>query len=97
MFKSKRLYVNVAVFGLFLFVPIAPWYASFAIAAIAAWYMPGYYELIALGFLMDMAYESAAASSVFSQSFALPLTVLAVCLVFGLEALKKRIRSRHSF
>ena len=92
MFKSKRLYINSIVFGSFLFMPIVPWYLPFAIAGMTAWYMT-YYEFIALGFLMDIAYGSASNFSLFSHHFPLPLTVLAMAILFIFETLKKRIRT----
>lgn len=92
MFRSKRLYVNIVVFGGFLFVPILPWYVSFAVAGMVAWYMT-YYELILLSFLMDIAYGSAYNFSLFSRHFPLPLTFLAIAILFAFEALRKRIRT----
>jgi hypothetical protein len=92
MFRSKRLYVNIAVFGIFFFVPILPWYIPFLIAAFAAWFFK-YYELVALGFLMDVAYDSSHFFSLFSHSFPLPFTVFSLILVLILPNIRSRFRS----
>ncbi len=91
MFKSKRSYVNILVFGSFLFLPMVPWWVPFIIGIVAAWYF-NYYELMLLAFLMDIAYGSAYFFSFFSFGFALPFTVLAAAIILVLETLKKRIR-----
>jgi hypothetical protein len=57
MFKSKRTFVNIAIFGSFLILPFLPWYVPFACAIVASWYF-SYYEFIFLGFLMDIFFAS---------------------------------------
>lgn len=91
MLRSKRLYANLIIFGIFLFVPISPWYLPFFLGIIAAWYM-SYYELILLGFLMDVAYGSVHFFTAFSPRFAIPLTVLSAAVLALLHIIKKRIR-----
>lgn len=91
MLRSKRLYVNILVFGLFLLVPACSWYVPFLIACVALWYM-GYYELIILGFLMDIAYSSGSFASLFSHSVALPFTILAALLVYAVSTIQRQMR-----
>ncbi len=67
MFKSKRTFVNIAIFGAFLFIPFLPWYVPFAGAIIASWYF-SYYEFLLLGFLMDVFFASSHMSIV-GESF----------------------------
>ena len=92
MFRSRRLYANVVIFGSFLFLPMVPWYVPFVLGAIAAWHV-AYYELIALGFLMDVAYGSTYFFNPFSWHFPLPFTLLGIILVLGLRAIKRRVRT----
>lgn len=91
MLRSKRLYVNILVFGLFLLMPACPWYVPFIIACIALWYL-GYYEIILLGFLIDIAYASASFFSVFSHYVALPFTILAAILVYAVSTIQRQMR-----
>lgn len=92
MLRSRRLYANIFVFGTFFFVPLCPWYVTFLLGAVSAWYVD-YYELIFLGFLMDIAYGSSRFFSIFSHGFPLPFTVLAAVIVVILQTIKKRVRS----
>jgi len=91
MFRSKRLYINILVFGLFFFTPITPWYVLFAIGAYVSWLFP-YYEFMLLGFLMDVTYSSGHFFAIFGHPFPLPMTVSAAILVIALQAIKKKVR-----
>lgn len=92
MLKSKRLYANVLVFGIFFFLTSIPWYVPFVIGLIYLAYIP-YYELILLGFLIDLTYSSSHFFSINSHKVSLPFTILTGILVLIFQILKKRIRS----
>jgi hypothetical protein len=73
-------------------VPICPWYLTFLLGVVSAWFMT-YYELIFLGFLMDVTFGSGQLFSAFSHGFPLPLTVIAGVIVVIMQLIKKRIRN----
>ncbi len=107
MFKSKRALVNIVIFGSFLFIPFLPWYVPFACGVIYAWYV-AYYELILLGFLMDVFFSSSHMSIVTKEVIidsTIPFvssaptfigtfffTLIAGAIVFILQMIKKRVR-----
>lgn len=107
MFKSKRLLVNIFIFGVFLFVPFSPWYIAYSVAIVACWYF-SYYEIILLGFLMDLMFSSAHMSLVSKQVLfetyvpfmssapsyvgALFFTFISAGIFIVLQMIKKRVR-----
>lgn len=91
MSRSKRLSANIALFGSVLFLPFMPWYVPFVAGAIIAWYAP-YYELILLGFILDLTYASGYFFYPFGTSFPLPFTCLAGLILIILHVIKKRVR-----
>lgn len=91
MFKSKRFYINILIFGSMVFLPFVPWYLPFIGAMIACWYM-NYYEIILLGFLIDATFMSAHFFTIFSKPFYFPFTFLSFAILIALKALKNRLR-----
>ena len=92
MFKSKRLYANIIIFGIFFLVAEAPWYMPFILGAVFLWFIGNYYELILLGFIMDISYGSGHFFSIFSHKLSLPFTLVSAALVFAFQIIKKMIR-----
>ncbi len=91
MLKSKRLFVNIAIFGSFLLLPFMPWYIPFLGAVYASWKIT-YYEIILFGFIIDLSFESSHFFTIFSHPFPFPFTILAVAIFIILILLKKRLR-----
>lgn len=58
-----------------------PWYLPFLSAVIAAWYFD-YYEIMALGFLMDLSFASS--DMIF--------TLISASILIVLQLIKKRVR-----
>lgn len=92
MLKSKRLYGNIIVFGIFFLLAEAPWYLPFILGAIFLWLIGNYYEYILLGFIMDISYGSGHLFSIFYHKFPLPFTVSAAAMFLAFQIIKKRIR-----
>lgn len=107
MLKSKRLLVNSLVFSVFLLIPFCPWYIPYGIAVVACWYF-AYYEIIFLGFLMDLMFSSEHMSLVSKQVIfeayvpfmssapsylgALFFTLISALIFVVLQMIKKRVR-----
>lgn len=107
MFKSKRAFVNISIFGSFLLIPFLPWYVPFISGVIAAWYF-SYHELIFLGFLMDVFFASSHMSLVTKDvviDSTVPFisgapsfigtfffTLISASIVLVLQMVKKRVR-----
>lgn len=62
-------------------MPFMPWYVPFLSAVIAAWYFD-YYEIMLLGFLMDLSYAS----------HDMVFTFLSAAALIVLQLVKKRVR-----
>ena len=92
MWKSKRLYFNLVMFGLFVTVPVLPWYLVCIVGIMGVWYVPEFYEFIALGFLIDVSYGSIYFFKAVGHPFPLPFTILsAVCFAI-LQVIKNKVR-----
>jgi len=91
MFKSRRFYSNLVIFGLFLFMPSCPWYVPLALAAFCAWHV-FFFEIIILGFLMDLQFESGHFVTVLGHAFPLAFTVLASFILVVLQTIKNKVR-----
>lgn len=82
----KRIIFDIV---LFLSLFITPWWASFAIAFAGIFFFNDFYEIIALGFIMDIVYGTPNVSVMgvrFINSFA------AIALLAGGTFIKNRIR-----
>jgi hypothetical protein len=95
------------IFGTFLFIPFAPWYLTYVSAIVAVWYFE-YYEIILLGFLMDLMFASSHMSLVSKQVVfdtyipyiskaptyigALFFTFISAFIFVVLQMIKKRVR-----
>lgn len=91
MLKSKRLYINLLIFGLFFFALPVPWYVPFIIGSVFSWYVI-FYEFLVLGLLMDCAFASGHFSTIAGRPFPLFFTLGAALIVVMLQTIKNKVR-----
>lgn len=68
-----------------------PWYIPYIVALVAAWHY-AFYEILILGLLMDLAFDSAHFFTVYEQPFTYPFLILSAAALVVLQSVKKRVR-----
>ncbi len=91
MFKSKRLFANVVVFGTLFLLPMIPWYVPLVIAVWASWHFM-YYEILILGALMDILFKSDLFFAVHGIAFPYPFLAAAAASLAILQVIKRKVR-----
>lgn len=88
MSNSNRIIIDVILFASVLFFP---WFVPCIIAVIACWFYD-YYEIIFLGFLIDVFYDSRYYFHIGEYYIPYSFTLIAFFTLFALRKLKKRVR-----
>ena len=88
MFNSKRFLVDLAILLSLFFLP---WWMAAAIAVISCWFWD-FYEIILVGFLIDVFYRSGYYFHIGTHYISYSFTLIAFLTLFALRKLKKRVR-----